>query len=151
MSHEIYQKAIKDLALANYAGERLKQPSATVSLDTSLCGDRITLDVQMDEGRISAIGHETRGCLLCRAAASLLGRMAPGSTPAELQAAQVELTALLDGQIDASTQRAAFSSFSPVAGHRSRHGCVLLPFRALSAALEALQLGCLNVYSIQIN
>ena len=136
MSEEIYQKAIKDLAQANYGGERLTQPSATVTLDTPLCGDRITLDVQMDEGRIAAIGHETRGCLLCRAAASLLGCMAPGSTPAELQTAQ--LTALLDGKIDAPTQWPAFSPFSPVAGHRSRHGCVLLPFRALSAALEAL-------------
>lgn len=138
MSQEIYQKAIKDLAQANYAGERLKQPSVTVTLDTPLCGDRITLDVQMDEGRIAAIGHETRGCLLCRAAASLLGHMAPGATPAELQTAQAELTALLNGQIDAPTQWPAFSPFSPVAAHRSRHGCVLLPFRALSAALEAL-------------
>ena len=137
MSQEIYQQAIKDLARSSYASGRLSQPSASASLDTPLCGDRITLDVRMDEGRIAAIGHETRGCLLCRASASLLGRMAPGTTPVELHAAQVELTALLEGRIDAPTQWPALAPFSPVGAHRSRHGCVLLPFRALSAALAA--------------
>lgn len=137
MSDALYQQALKDLAQAADGAGRLDMPGASVRLDNPLCGDRITLDLTLENGRVTALAHETKGCLLCRAAAALLGRAAPGHSAEELTAAHAEIIALLKGEIAAPTHWPALASFSPVRAHKSRHGCVLLPFRALQDALAA--------------
>ena len=137
MSDDIYQRAIKELARAGHGAGRLDAPTVSARLDNPLCGDRITLDLRMDGGRIVALGHETKGCLLCLAAASLIGREAPGRSVAELVSMHTELLALLAGEAPFAAHWPDLAAFSPVRAHRSRHGCVLLPFRALSAALDS--------------
>lgn len=135
MNDALYQQALKDFAQAADGAGRLAAPGASVRLDNPLCGDRIALDVTLAAGRVAALGHETKGCLLCRASAALLGREAPGRTVDELAAAHAEIVALLKGEIAAPTHWPALAAFSPVRAHKSRHGCVLLPFRALQDAL----------------
>jgi nitrogen fixation NifU-like protein len=135
MSDALYQQALKDLAQAADGAGRLEAPGASVRLDNPLCGDRITLDLTLEGGRIAALAHDTKGCLLCRAAAALLGREAPGRTADEIAAAHAEIIALLKGEIDTPLYWPALAAFSPVRAHKSRHGCVLLPFRALENAL----------------
>lgn len=142
MSAELYQQAIKALAQAAHGAGRLPAASASAKLDNPLCGDRITLDVSVEGGKIIAIGHDTRGCLLCRAAASWLGQAAPGATRAQMAAAHAELLALLkQDALDTSAVRESLLPFSPVREHKSRHGCVLLPFQALEQALTDPQAG----------
>lgn len=133
MSEEIYQEAVKALARAAYGAGRLPAPDATARLDNPFCGDRVLLDVSIVAGQIVSLAHETKACLLCRAAAALLGRDAPGCSIADLTAMHAEITALLQG-IPASGRWPELAVFTPVARHRSRHGCVLLPFQALQAA-----------------
>lgn len=138
MNDEIYQRAIKELAQAGHGAGRLPAPSASAQLDNPLCGDRITVDVNVADGRILALGHDTRGCLLCRAAASLLGREAPSRGLAEFAAAEMQIAALLQGDHTCAPDWPDIKVFVPVAGYRSRHGCVLLPFRTLRVALNAV-------------
>ena len=135
MNVELYQQAIKDLARAGHGGGRLVAASASARLDNPLCGDRITLDVRLADGKIIAIGHDTRGCLLCRAAASWLAAEVPGSSPVQFAAAHRELLALLQGAATTPAIRTSLLPFSPVREHKSRHGCVLLPFETLRRAL----------------
>jgi nitrogen fixation NifU-like protein len=141
MSEELYQQAIKDLARAAHGNGRLANASASAKLDNPLCGDRIALDSRLDEGRIIAIGHDTRGCLLCRAAASWLASVASGATPEELAAIHEDVRSLLKGVQIAPAIRAGLLPFSPVREHKSRHGCVLLPFEALQQALTKFRTG----------
>lgn len=138
MSDELYQQAIKDLAQAAHGAGRLPAARTSVQLDNPLCGDRITLDVEVEAGRIVALGHDTRGCLLCRAAASWLGQAAPGATPEQMATAHAELLALLTQAQTVPTIRTSLLPFSPARGHKSRHGCVLLSFQALEQALAKL-------------
>ncbi|MBW7903737.1 MAG: iron-sulfur cluster assembly scaffold protein [Rhodocyclaceae bacterium] len=135
MSEEIYQQAIKELAQAAHGAGRLAQPTASVRLDNALCGDRVTLDLRSEGDTIAELAHETRGCLLCRAAASLLAREAPGKSADELARAHAALTALLQGDPAEPLPWPALSIFAPVRAYKSRHGCVLLPFRALREAI----------------
>lgn len=141
MSAELYQQAIKALAQAAHGAGRLPAASASAKLDNPLCGDRITLDVEVEGGKIIAIGHDTRGCLLCRAAASWLGQAAPGATREQMAVAHAELLALLKHAHGTSAIRESLLPFSPVHEHKSRHGCVLLPFQALEQALTNSQAG----------
>ena len=135
MNVELYQQAIKDLARAGHGGGRLVAASASARLDNPLCGDRITLDVRLADGKIVAIGHDTRGCLLCRAVASWLAFEVPGGSPEQFAAAHRELLALLQGAATTPAIRTSLLPFSPVREHKSRHGCVLLPFETLRRAL----------------
>ena len=137
MSEELYQRAIKEIAQAGWGAGRLEQPSVTVRLDNPLCGDRITLDLIIEDCRVTAIALETKGCLLCRAAAAIIGRDAPGRAVAELAAAHAELASFLKGDNAAPPGWPDLATFTPVRLHSSRHACALLPFRALREALDA--------------
>ncbi len=139
MSDALYLADIKELARSAHGAGRLARPSVSAYLDNPLCGDRITLDLRLQGGAIAEIAHETRGCLLCQAAAALLALKAPGCTPVELAGARVALEALMTGAAPPVGEPVAhwpeLDAFAPVHAHKSRHGCVLLPWRALEQAL----------------
>ena len=135
MSEALYQQAIKDLARAAHGAGRLAAADGKALLDNPFCGDRVAVEIARRDGRIAAIAHETRGCLLCRAAASILGLRAVGHDAAGIAAAQAALRALLAGAGAAPSGWPEFAVFVPARAHSSRHGCVLLPFAALAVAL----------------
>jgi nitrogen fixation NifU-like protein len=138
MSQDLYNDAIlREAKGAAAAAPRLEAPDLTVTLDNPLCGDRVTLDLRLDEGsRVAAVGHKTRGCMLTLAAASVLARRAPGTTPDELRGIVRGLEASLRGGADAEAAWPELEMFRPVRAIRSRHECVLLPFHALEGALD---------------
>lgn len=138
MSGNLYQQAIKSLAEAAHGAGRLEAADATVRLDNPLCGDRVTLHLKMADGRISALAHETKGCLLCRAAASAIGLRAPGLGPAEVAAAAAAAVAQVTEPAAPPPPWPELEVFRPVQAHPSRRGCVSLPFQALDQALKRL-------------
>jgi len=137
MNDQIYKDAIVTLAKAKSGATRLEAPDASVTLDNPLCGDRVTLDIKLADGVISEIGHKVRGCMLCEAAASMIGQSAVGTPIADVSAARAALRAMLAGDESAGTGLwAPVHDFAPVAGFKSRHECVSLPFEALEKAVE---------------
>jgi len=134
MSDDLYQRAILERAKA--PAKRLENPGASVTVDNPLCGDRITLDVTMENGRIAAIGHQVRGCALCQASAAVIAATAVGQAPAEATAGRAALDSVLKGGI-ADSPWQELSIFAPVQRHKSRQDCVRLPFTALEQALTA--------------
>ena len=51
-----------------------------------LCGDRVTIEARVAEGRIAEVRFSGRGCALCLGAASILTETIQGRTLDELQA-----------------------------------------------------------------
>lgn len=138
MSHDLYHQELKQLAQAENGAGSLSQPDASVTLDNPLCGDRVTLELKMTDGRIAGLAHHVRGCLLCRAAASAIGAAAQGSCKEDISAVETQLSDMLKEakEIDWSEPWRPLSLFQSVQTHKSRHNCVLLPFKALWAAFE---------------
>ncbi|MDA8255671.1 MAG: iron-sulfur cluster assembly scaffold protein [Betaproteobacteria bacterium] len=132
----LYQEAIKQMAQAAHGQGQLDGATGEAKLDNPLCGDRVRMQVVLDGGRIAAIVHQTKGCLLCRAAASLVGQRAPGSDEAGIAATADALEHLLRDGTPAPGQWPELALFEPARAYPSRHKCVLLPFRALQAALR---------------
>ena len=120
MSDDLYQDKIMALAHDGARTGRMESPDATATVDNPLCGDRVTIDVRVKDGRISDITHHVRGCVLCQASAAALGA----------------LRDMLTGDAAPSGEWATFEAFTPVAAHSSRHSCVLLPFDAIAEALS---------------
>jgi len=136
----LYNRRIKELADAAHGAGTLAEPTGTALRDSPLCGDRVRMAVVVRDGRIDALAHEVKGCLLCRAAASVLGLQAKGLSVGEAEALHGRIAAMLAGGDSPQGGPAAgadLDCFEPVRDHRSRHGCVLLPFEALAEALKA--------------
>lgn len=131
---DLYQAEIVARAKSGAGDSRLDPHDARATVDNPLCGDRVTLDLSLTAGHVVALGHRTRGCALCQAAAETLRRCAPGMAPSEAPAHREALAAYLAGRQDLPERLADFSAFAPVRSHPSRQGCVLLPFEALIEA-----------------
>lgn len=133
MSQALYQDRIVALAKSKAGAGTLAAPTARATRDNPLCGDRVTMEIRLDErGRIAELAHKVRGCALCEASASALTARAIGHTAAEISELRCEIDSVLTGE---STGSGDFGAFAPVAEHRSRRDCVTLPFEALRAAL----------------
>lgn len=138
MSGDLYRERMLALAEGGDRGAPLDSPDASFTLDNPLCGDRVSVDVRCDDdGRIVALGHTVRGCVLCRAAAAVLADHAAGLSRDELAAVRERVQGRLreSGELPADPEWRDLAVFEPVAAHKSRHDCVLLPFDAALAAL----------------
>lgn len=136
MKDDLYHARILELAKRKTGAGPLEAPDASATVDNPLCGDRITLDLQFEGGQVAAVGHKTRGCLLCQAAATVIAEHAPGMTPTELLDVMRDLRPVLRERPEELGMRwQELAAFAPVHGHKSRYDCVLLPFDALGQAL----------------
>ena len=135
-SSDLYQQALLELAKAGHGAGTLPSPDGEALRDSPLCGDRVRMQVTLDAGRIQAIAHDVKGCLLCRAAASLVGLHGVGLDATQAEALRGQVVDSLAGNAPPPGWP-ELALFEPVRPHRNRHGCVLLPFETLAAALNA--------------
>ncbi len=132
----LYHEALLRLARAAAAAARLEAPDASARRDNPLCGDDVTVDVRVREGRVAEVGHRVRGCVLCQAAMAVARGGAPGRTRGELSALRAAVAAMLrEGGAVPPAPWQELAAFLPVRDVPSRHGCVLLPFDTLDDAL----------------
>jgi nitrogen fixation protein NifU and related proteins len=135
MSDDLYNRAILDRAKDATAAGTLPDAQARATLDNPLCGDRVTMELSLADGRIAAIAHKVRGCALCQASASIIGAHAIGQTAEQLTGARGALKGMLTGGAAPNGAWQELALFAPAQAHRSRHDCVLLPWEALEQAL----------------
>jgi nitrogen fixation NifU-like protein len=128
----LYRREILRLAADAAGAGHLTAPDASATIHNPACGDRVTVELALQDGRISALAHQAQACVLTQASAALLSGLAPGRGPAELEA----LAAGVRGFLEGGAAPEGYGVFEGVAAHVGRHRCVLLP---LEAALEALE------------
>ena len=137
MSGGLYTGGIKELAAADSAPKSLPSPDRRVSLDNPFCGDRVDLEVNIDEGRLTELAQVVRGCMLCQASANAVAQSAVGLSAVEIEAVAGSLAAMLKGEANSDWPPKGWDTlalFAAVSRHKSRHGCVTLPFTALLKA-----------------
>lgn len=137
MSDPIYRRELLRLAADAVGAGRLDAPQGSATVHNPACGDRVTVDVTLENGRITALKHQAQACVLTQASAAILGAEAMGLDRAGLGRLRDRVAAMLDGGPSPPSPFQAFGAFEGVAEHKGRHVCVLLP---LEAALEALEM-----------
>jgi nitrogen fixation NifU-like protein len=136
MSDQLYQDRIVALAKAKTGAGKLATPTKSARRDNPLCGDRITIDVRLDDqGHIAEIAHQVRGCLLCQASASALSSIAVGRDKAGIETIRHDAEKAIGREAGEAGE--PFAAFTPVKSHKSRQECVLLPFEALKEAMTS--------------
>lgn len=137
MSEALYHKAILDHARAAVGAGSLAAPDGAATVDNPVCGDRVTVEIDLADGAVGAVAHRVRGCVLCEAAASVLAGRAPGLTPDRVRAAADGFARMIRNGGPTPPGWPELEAFAPVRAAKSRHDCVLLPFQAAERALDA--------------
>jgi NifU-like protein involved in Fe-S cluster formation len=140
MSDPLYKPALLRLAADATGAGRLGVPCGTATAYNPACGDKVTIDVALEDGRIVAIAHDTKACVLTQASAAILGAEIAGLTRDEVSSLRETVSDMLAGAEPPPAPFDVFSVFDGVTEHRNRHRCILLPIEALLSALDASEL-----------
>lgn len=133
MLEKLYQEQIIALSRQSKNRVAISNPDLTARIDNPLCGDRVTIDLELKTNIIENIGVTVRGCALCEAASEVLAINASQKNFLAIQDAETGLRNYLSGHSD-KPPWAQLSVFEPVKDVTSRHECVLLPFVAIRKA-----------------
>jgi nitrogen fixation NifU-like protein len=81
----LYQEVLLDHYRSPRNRGRLSHASARAEGNNPLCGDRLTVEVRMEGGKLGEIAFEGSGCAISTASASLMTEAVAGLTPAAIQ------------------------------------------------------------------
>ena len=135
---KLYSTRILGLAADIPHQERLAAPDATAKRRSPLCGSTITVDLNLEAGKISGYGQDVKACALGQAAAAIVGHNILGRTEAEVQKGRDELLAMLKS--GGPTPAAPFDGLEvlgPAAEYKNRHMSIMLAFDATLEAFAA--------------
>ena len=116
---------------------RLEAPDATVKRRSPLCGSSVTVDVTVQDGKLTDLGQDVKACALGQAAAAVSGAAAVGATLEEITRGRDQLRAMLKGQGDVPD--APFDGFevlTPAVDYKNRHASIMLSMEAIVEAME---------------
>ena len=135
MNAPLYNMEILRLAATVPFQERLADPMGMSEKRSPVCGSRVTVDVNLEDGRVSELGLLVRACALGQASAGILAAHAIGRTGGEIAAARDQLAAWLAGEGPAP-EWPGLDIFVPALPHRGRHAAIRLAFEAAADAAE---------------
>jgi len=132
---DLYSARILSLAANIPRIGRLPAPQASVEKASKVCGSRVVVDLNLQDGRVSDFAQEVQACALGQTSAAVLGAHAMGATVEELQTARDRLRAYLKGEGPAPDGRfSELSVLGPVREFPARHASVLLAFECAAEA-----------------
>jgi nitrogen fixation protein NifU and related proteins len=138
---DLYQEVILDHVKRPRNSGALAGASHRADGDNPLCGDKVTIFLSIEDGRIADVRFQGRGCAISLASASLMTEAVKGKTEAEVRAMFEQFHAGLTA-IDESTAVGALAELDKLAvfgGVREfpvRVKCATLPWHTLVAALD---------------
>ena len=137
MNAPLYTTEILRLAASLPGPVQLERVDGSAEQRSPTCGSTVWMDVQIaEDGRVEAVSQKVEACAFGQASAALLGASASGRTKADVTDAVASLEAWLAGG-DEPANWPGLSALAPARSRKSRHGAILLPFKALLAAMEA--------------
>jgi NifU-like protein involved in Fe-S cluster formation len=136
MNAPLYTTEILRLAASLAEPHALEREDGRAEVRSPTCGSRVTTAVQLDEEQnVIALSQKVHACAFGQATSALVQRAAVGRSRAELEEAIAQLSKWLDG-VGAVPDWPGIAALAPARSRRSRHGAILLPFRALLAAID---------------
>jgi nitrogen fixation NifU-like protein len=103
-----------------------------------LCGDRLTVWLRVEDGKIQDAAFQGSGCAISKASASLMTAAVKGKSQAEAEALFERFRGLVTGTLDQGEvgTLGKLAVFSGLSEFPIRVKCASLSWHALKAALE---------------
>ena len=140
MTEPLYTTEILRLAASLNEPHELEREDGRAELRSPTCGSRVDLAVQLDEERrIERLSMRVHACAFGQASAALVERHCRGRSHNDVSDALLALSHWLANDQEAPSKEAwpGIAVLEPARSRMGRHGAILLPFRALLAAMEA--------------
>ena len=137
MNAPLYTTAILRLAASLEAPRELDREDGRAEARSPTCGSRVTTIVQLAaDGRVEGLSQQVHACAFGQATAAVLEQAAAGRSRAEIEQGLAELADWLGGS-ETVPGWPGLTVLAPARSRKSRHGAILLPFRALLAAMDS--------------
>ena len=96
-----------------------------------ICGDKITIEIEIFNNKIEKMSYETESCIFCQASASLLSKVIKRSNIENLRDDVTEINMLHKNKkiVRKKKYKPCRKLFQQK--YRERFNCILLPFNAL--------------------
>lgn len=134
--NDLYRELIIDHSKRPRNFARLADPKRTAQGYNPLCGDRITLDLKVENNQIEQIGFQGSGCAISTASASLMSESVKGKTLEEAEALMSKFHSLITTDKPAEADLGKLAVFSGVREFPARVKCATLAWHTLRAALQ---------------
>ncbi|MBI4482196.1 MAG: SUF system NifU family Fe-S cluster assembly protein [Acidobacteria bacterium] len=137
---ELYQEVILDHNKKPRNFRRLEGANATAEGYNPLCGDQITVYLELEGDVIRSISFQGAGCAISKASASMMTTSVKGKTRAEVEALFDRVHKMLTRELDTkvnSHELGKLAVLSGVCEFPARVKCASLAWHTLNAALEA--------------
>jgi NifU-like protein involved in Fe-S cluster formation len=140
MTAPLYTTDILRLAASLHEERELEVEHGRAELRSPTCGSRVVMAVELDEDRkIRMISQKVHACAFGQASAALVQQHAIGRAHDEVAEALVAISRWLAEEQEESGDWPGIRVLEPARTKKARHGAILLPFRALLAAIESAQ------------
>ncbi len=105
-----------------------------------LCGDHISVTMNISGDKVEAIGFEGEACAICKSSASMMTVAVKGKTRNEAEELTQEFLAMATGKLDmtAPNKMGRLAVFAGVSDLPTRVKCAILPWHTLHAALNSV-------------
>jgi len=141
---KLYSQRILALAADIPHLGRLDAPTASAKKRAPLCGSTVSVDLVVEDGRITDFGQDVKACALGQAAAAVVGADIIGCAHDQVAKARDELAAMLkQGGPAPSAPFDELAVLEPAKDYKNRHASILLSLEATLAAFdEACKTAC---------
>ena len=136
---ELYQEVILDHNKRPRNFGRLEGATHRAEGFNPLCGDRITVFLDIEAGKVNEVYFQGNGCAISTASASLMTEFVKGKSREEVDEAFGSFHGLVTSKTDAEVDRdklGKLAVFSGVREYPMRVKCASLAWHTLKAALE---------------
>jgi nitrogen fixation NifU-like protein len=136
----------RDIIIDHYRNPRhkghLESPTATHEGLNPLCGDEVTIEVTVKDGKLAEIAYSGSGCSISQSSASMMTEAAAGKNLPEIKALIEEFTGMMRSteEIDSDTL-GDLESLSGVRKFPVRIKCATLAWHTLDEALKEASFG----------
>lgn len=136
MNAPLYTVEILRLAASLPEPVELERVDGSAEARSPTCGSVVRTQVSLgQDGRVEAVSQRVHACALGQASAALVAGQASGRDRNEVEQALAALSSWLEGS-DELPAWTGVAALVPARARKSRHPAILLPFRALLAAID---------------
>jgi nitrogen fixation protein NifU and related proteins len=137
---ELYQQVILDHNKNPRNRHPIEHPTASAKGFNPLCGDVVTVYLAIENGVISDVAFDGKGCAICTASASMMTQALKGKPEAEAEYLFQRMHRMLTAEDQATALREAegvgkLRVFAGVREFPVRVKCATLPWHTFHAAL----------------
>jgi nitrogen fixation NifU-like protein len=139
-SKALYQEVILDHNRKPRNYGVLEHASHHAEGHNPLCGDHLSLTLDLDGERIDNIAFQGESCAICKASASMMTVAVKGKTRADAETLIAEFRDMATGKLDLAGPHhiGRLAVFAGVRDLPTRVKCAILPWHTLHAAFNAV-------------